>query len=125
MVRALHDGALVDHGGAPGILNAGQIESTLARPLNTYAYAEAELHALAASYGFGFARIHCFVDGNKRIALIAMDVFLQSNGHELVAPEPDAAQTILAVEAGEMGEAELAAWVRENIAPLDDGVQVV
>ena len=115
MVRALHDGTLVDHGGTPGILNAGQIESTLARPLNAYAYTKADLYELAASYGFGFAKNHCFVDGNKRTALIAMDVFLQLNGCELVAPEADAALTILAVAAGELDEAGLAVWVRRNV----------
>ena len=115
MVRALHDGTLVDHGGASGILNAGQIESTLARPLNAYAYNKADLYELAASYGFGFAKNHCFVDGNKRTALIAMDVFLQLNGCELVAPEADAALTILAVAAGELDEAEFTVWVRRNV----------
>lgn len=66
---------------------------------------------MAAAYGFAFPKSHCFPDGNKRLSLAIIDVFLQLNGRELTAGEADAVVTIRAVAAGDMSEAELAAWI--------------
>jgi death-on-curing protein len=89
------------------------VEATLARPLNLLAYGDpdAGLPKLAAAYGYGFARNHCFADGNKRLALVSMDVFLGMNDSELNAPEPETVEVMRAVAAGTMSEAELEAWV--------------
>ena len=73
------------------------------------------LARLAAAYGYGLARGHCFTDGNKRLALAVIDVFLQMNGAELAASEPDAVVTLQALAAGEMTEDGLAEWVAENL----------
>ena len=78
------------------------------------------LFRLAASYGYGFARNHCFPDGNKRVALISIAVFLLSNGYELVASEIDAVVTIRSVAAGDMDEQELGAWVESNSVKVDE-----
>ncbi len=45
---------------------------------------------LAAAYAYGFAKNHAFIDGNKRIALVVIDVFLRLNGYKLVASEAEA-----------------------------------
>jgi death-on-curing protein len=63
----------------------GLLESALARPLNKFAYGEADLAILAAAYGYGIARNHPFVDGNKRMAFAAIIVFLGLNDLEFKA----------------------------------------
>jgi death-on-curing protein len=97
------------------VRDRGLIESALARPLQRWTYDEsADLANLAASYGFGLAKNHGFVDGNKRVAFMALYVFLGLNGRDLDAPEPEVVSVMLAVAGGELGEDELAAWVRER-----------
>ena len=68
LVIAIHDEQLAEFGGAPGLRDAGALESALARPLNRYHYGNTDLASLAAAYGFGLSRNHAFVDGNKWIA---------------------------------------------------------
>lgn len=112
-----HEELISEHGGLFGPLNEAALESTLARPQNVYAYEpESTIHRLAASYGYGFARNHCFPDGNKRMALVSIDVFLLTNGSELIASEPDAVITIRSVAKGEMSEEELTEWIQANSA---------
>jgi len=110
-----HEELISEHGSLHGPPNEGKLESTLARPQNLYAYEpESTIFQLAASYGYGFAKNHCFPDGNKRIALISIDVFLLTNGSELIASEPDAVITIRSVADGSMTEEELAEWIEAN-----------
>ncbi len=94
--------------------------SALARPRNLLAYGEPSLEQLAASYAFGLAKNHPFVDGNKRVALAAIDVFLQLNGHELVVGEPEAVVIMRELASGEIDEPELAAWIAANVERLSD-----
>ncbi|CAN5278417.1 type II toxin-antitoxin system death-on-curing family toxin [soil metagenome] len=115
IVSTLHSEQIRTHGGSPGVRDRGLIESALARPLQRWTYDEsADLANLAASYGFGLAKNHGFVDGNKRVAFMALYVFLGLNGRDLDAPEPEVVSVMLAVAGGELGEDELAAWVRER-----------
>jgi len=120
-VRAIHLELLAEHGGLSGVRDEGLLESALARPQNLIAYGSPSLSELAAAYGFGLAKNHPFVDGNKRTALAAMAVFLDVNGYELVAPQTDAVTTILRLAAGELSEAQLASWIAANIRPFDAG----
>jgi death-on-curing protein len=111
---AAHSLQLRRYGGAPGLRDEGALRSALERPVNKWHYEKAGLAELAAAYAFGLAKNHAFVDGNKRIAFIAMVAFLRKNG---VAFKPDQAQStaiMLAVAAGEVSETSLARWVRDN-----------
>ena len=117
-VDALHFQQLARFGGLHGVRDAGAIESALARARNRWEYgSERDLCRLAAAYAFGLARNHGYSDGNKRIAFVAMAVFLDLNGMEFVADEVDVVRTILALAAGEIGEDVLAEWVRRNAVP--------
>lgn len=69
---------------------------------------------LAAAYGVGLAKNHPFVDGNKRVAFLAVGLFLALNGWRLVANPADATLTMLAVAAGEIDEATFARWLRDH-----------
>ena len=112
----LHEESLAMFGGAPGLRDEGLLDSALARPLNTHAYnTVSTLADLAASYGFGLAQNHAFLDGNKRAAFLSIGMFLSINGHKLVADQVDANQTMLAVAAGELDERGLSVWIQKNI----------
>ena len=115
-ILAAHDDQLAEHGGGSGIRHQGLLESALARPLNLHAYGEPSLPRLAAAYAFGIAKNHPFVDGNKRTALVAAELFLGLNGHDLTASDAQCVEEFLALAAGEVSEEELAAWVGRNSA---------
>ena len=113
-VEALHTEQLRLHGGASGIRDAGMLESALARPLQKEAYGKPDVFDLAAAYLFGIAKNHPFVDGNKRTALAAADLFLVFNGWSLEADDNDLIQFVLLVAAGAIDEAGAAAFFRDH-----------
>jgi death on curing protein len=114
----LHDESLAEHGGGVGIRDDGLLDSALARPLNTQAYGTPDIAELAAAYGFGLAKNHPFVDGNKRAAFLAVGLFLYLNGYRLTANQADATRAVLALAAGDIGEAQFAQWIRDNIRAI-------
>ena len=113
----LHNETLAEHGGAAGIRDEGLLDSALARPLNLAAYGEPDFADLAASYGFGLAKNHAFIDGNKRAAFLAVGLFLALNGYRLKATQVEATLTMLAVAAGDMEESAFADWLRAHSGP--------
>lgn len=114
MVVAIHDEQLAIHGGSGGLRDAALLESALDRPRNKWAYEQAELPELAAAYGYGVAKNHPFVDGNKRTSLLAIYTFLGVNGIDFRVPEVAAAAMIFSLAAGEVSEESLARWIRDN-----------
>jgi death-on-curing protein len=110
----LHAESLAEHGGGEGLRDQGLLESALARPENLAAYGQPDLADLAASYGFGVAKNHPFVDGNKRAAFLAVGLFLYLNDRRLRATQAEATLTMLAVASGEITETEFASWIREH-----------
>jgi death on curing protein len=118
LVEALHADQVREHGGQLGLRDAGLLESALARPHHVWAYqGNADLATLAAEYGFGLVKNHAFLDGNKRVALVATNVFLILNGFEIEAPEPEVVDTILHVADGRMSRGKFAEWIRAVIVP--------
>ena len=117
-VVAIQGELIAEHGGLQGPPRQGDLEAALGRPVNLHAYSESPptLPRLAAAYGFALARGHCFPDGNKRVALAIVDVFLRLNGMELTADEFDAVSTIQSLAAGELTEDQLAEWIAANSA---------
>jgi len=116
----LHAESLAEFGGASGLRDEGLLDSALARPQNIHAcQPECNLAELAAAYGFGIAKNHAFVDGNKRAAFLGIGLFLAINGYQLMATQVAAIQTMLNVASSEMNEAALASWIKANIIPAD------
>ena len=108
----LHELSLSQFGGAPGLRDDGLLDSALARAQNLHLYnAKATVAESAASYGFGLARNHAFVDGNKRAAFLAIGMFLAINGRRLNVSQIDAFQAMLALARGELDESALARWI--------------
>ena len=113
---AIHSRQLRRFGGASGLRDECMLRSVLERLINKWRYEQAELAELASAYAFGLAKNHAFVDGNKRVAFLAMRVFLLKNG-VLFNPKPEhAASIILSLAAGEVSEESLARWIRDNWA---------
>ena len=110
-----HEEQLRDHGGPQGVRDMTLLESALARPQNLASYGAPDAAALAASYAFGTARNHPFVDGNKRTAAVVSETFLNMNGYCLLASDPELVAAIETLAAGELPEEELASWFREHI----------
>jgi death-on-curing protein len=113
---AFHSQQIALFGGSDGVRDRGLLESALARPQNLFAYAETAVTMadLAASYAFGIARNHPFVDGNKRTAMQVAFVFLEFNDFPVTATQEDAYLTFLSLAAGEIKEDQLALWFAEH-----------
>lgn len=116
VVVAIHEAQLAEHGGGSGVRDAGLLESALSRPENLAAYGKPDLADLAAAYGYGISRNHAFIDGNKRTAFVAVELFLELNGFGLEADDAACVMIMLAVASGEIPEAEFAAWIRTHAA---------
>jgi len=114
VILAVHDEQIAEHGGSAGLRERGLLESALSRPLNLAAYGKPDYADLAACYGVGIAKNHAFVDGNKRTAFVAVELFLTLNGWKLNASDPDAVLAMLAVAAGKIDETGFAEWIRRH-----------
>ncbi len=118
-VLTLHEAAIDEFGGKPGVRDHGLLESAISMPRQTVG--EEFVHpmpfGMAAAYAFHICKNHPFHDGNKRAALATMVVFLRLNGWELNAPGLLAADRILAVADGSVGKDSLAAWIQSACRP--------
>jgi len=116
IMLAIHEIQLDEHGGAVGIRDEGLFGSALAWPVNRAAYDQsADAATLAAAYAFGLAKNHPFIDGNKRTAYVAMELFLADNGFALTASDEDSLIAMLNLAGGETSEDGFAAWIRGNM----------
>jgi death-on-curing protein len=120
-VHAIHHRQLAEHGGMGGVREPGGLESALARPRQLHAYGDPppDLAAMAAAYAGGLVRNHPFVDGNKRVALVAARTFLRLNGRDLVATPEDKYLAVIGLATREISEDEFAAWVRSHLSPWE------
>lgn len=111
----LHGESLAEHGGTVGMRDEGLLDSALARAQNLAAHGELDVAALAAAYGSGISQNHPFVDGNKRAAFLSVGLFLALNGYRLSATQAEATLAMMSLAAGELDEAEFAAWLRQHL----------
>lgn len=116
MVLAIHEMQIAQFGGASGVRDDGLLEAALARPQNLAADGEPTLPEMAAAYAFGVARSHPFVDGNKRTAFVAAYMFLAVNGLRFTAPEEAVVIMFQDLAAGDVEEAQMAAWIADHTA---------
>lgn len=115
----MHREQLVEHGGPDGIRDEALLDSALAKPHNVFNYVdEPDVFRLAASYAFGIARNHPFVDGNKRTALVVSLTFLDRNGWDIVASKEDTYLIFLHLAEGRLSEDELASWLEKHAVTL-------
>jgi death-on-curing protein len=115
LILAVHDEQLAEHGGGSGLRDANMLASALTRPEQLAHYGTPDVADLAAAYGFGLARNHPFVDGNKRTAFVAVELFLALNGNELTATDPDCVIQMLELATGTLPESDFALWIRTHL----------
>lgn len=116
-ILTIHQRQIAEHGGSGGIRDLGLLTSAIARPqqLLSYGQPSPDLASLAASYAYGIARNHPFVDGNKRTALVAARTFLLLNGVNVQAAQVDKWLTFLRLAKGSLTEDELSTWIRSRM----------
>ncbi len=111
----LHARLMALHGGAAGVRDEGLLQSALARPPQSYAYAEKpDMFDMATAYTAGIVGNHPFVDSNKRTGFVVGVLFLELNGSRFTATEESAAQAVLELAAGALDEPSYAAFLRAN-----------
>ena len=118
MVLTIHADLLQRYGGEPGLRDLGLLESALAQPRMTAGGREIHktLFDKAAAYGFHVCNNHPFIDGNKRVAFVLMDVFLQRNGWEIISSEEEAYTTMISLASGKLSKAQLGIWLKGHTA---------
>ncbi|HWK55314.1 MAG TPA: type II toxin-antitoxin system death-on-curing family toxin [Hyphomicrobiales bacterium] len=122
-IEAIHAEQLRQHGGGAGLRDEGLLESALNRPLQKPHYADADVFELAAAYLFGLVKNHPFIDGNKRTAFLAADVFLALNGWSLEATQEEIIVFVLGVAASEIDEAGAVQFFRDYAVAVDSGTE--
>ena len=120
IVSTIHSDLLQRYGGRPGLRDPGLLDSALAQPKMTVGgkFLHKTLFDKAAAYGFHVCKNHPFVDGNKRVAFVLMDIFLQKNGWEIIANEEDAYTTMMSLASGKLSKARLSKWLKEHSSKL-------
>ncbi len=116
-ILTIHQRQIAEHGGSGGLRDRGLLTSAVARPQQLFSYGQPspDLASLAASYAYGIARNHPFIDGNKRTALVAARTFLLLNGVNVQAAQVDKWLTFLQLAADSLTEDELADWIRSRM----------
>jgi death on curing protein len=112
---AAHREQLAEHGGGDGVRDERLLDSAMARAPNLAAYGAPDAAALAATYAYGIARNHPFVDGNKRTAAVVSETFLVLNGYVLNATDAEVVVAFLDLASGDLSEDELADWFRTRL----------
>ena len=113
-----HEQLIGLYGGTLGIRDEGLLDSALEQPRAMFggAYLHESLVKMAAAYGFHICMNHPFIDGNKRVALVAMDTFLQKNGSEISASEKDVYEVMIKLAFGDITKAVFTGWLEANIS---------
>ena len=121
VVIYLHEKLIQLYGGKPGIRDTKLLDSALAQPQQSYngELLHQSVFEIAAAYGYYLCHNHPFFDGNKRITLVVMDVFLQKNGYEISASEKEAYKIIVKLANGDLSKNDLVSWLRNNTEPLE------
>jgi death-on-curing protein len=113
-IKVAHERQLARFGGPAGLRDEGALVSAIMRPVNRWQYEQADFPELAAAYAFELARNHPFVDGNKRVAFVAMMLFLRKNRIRFSPDPAEATAIMLALAAGQVDEAGLTRWIKDN-----------
>lgn len=113
---AIHNTLLERFGGPPGVRDLGLLESALYRPRTGH---YADLTEMAAALFESLIMNHPFIDGNKRVAFFATDVFLRLNGYKLKVEANLAHRFLIGLlESNQCNFERLLPWMRDNLVAL-------
>ena len=117
-VLVLHELITEETGGDPSVRDMALLDSALESAYATFGGEELypTREEKGARLAFSLIANHAFVDGNKRIGMFILLVFLEVNGIRLLPSNEEVARVGLAVAAGEMKYEELLKWIRANEA---------
>ena len=120
-VLRLHEELIATFGGARGLRDAGALEAATARPQMTFGGEDLypDVAAKAAALMHSLVMNHPFVDGNKRVGAMAMELFLLVNSLALDAVNEELVEVTLAVARGEVEAEALAIWLRQRTRGTD------
>lgn len=119
-ILLLHARLIQRTGGSGGVRDMGLLESALARPQATFdgIMLYPTLAEQAAALLESLVRNHAFMDGNKRVGLVAAGLFLERNGYRLTADNAAVFTLTMQVARGELSHAAIARWLEEHICPI-------
>jgi death on curing protein len=120
LVITIHADLLQRYGGQAGLRDQNLLESALAQPRMTVGgkFAHKTIFDKAAAYGYHVCQNHPFIDGNKRVAFVLMDIFLQRNGWQIVAHEEDAYSLMVELSSSKISKTQLALWLKEHSSKI-------
>ena len=120
VIRNVHDRLIETYGGLPGVRDENALESAIARPKQLAYYSGVRsIGTLGAALSWALLRNHAFTDGNKRIALAALTLFVERNGHHLLCTEVEETAAVLRAAAGQITEEQWVGWVESVVAPRE------
>ena len=120
VVLTIHTDLLYRYGGESGLRDRNLLESALAQPKMTASGKDLHktLFDKSAAYGFHVCMNHPFIDGNKRVAFVLMDIFLQKNGWEINANEEETYSMMISLASGKLNKSQLSLWLKEHTTKL-------
>ena len=115
-VIRLHSQVIRTTGGLDGIRDRDALESAMSAPLQTFGGKELFPHTLGkiARLGYGLTRNHAFIDGNKRIGALAVQLLLKWNGYVLVLKTGELSDVFISIADGTLGEDDLLHWLQRH-----------
>lgn len=115
-VLQMHRLLIEETGGSAGVKDSGLLDSALNLPFQSFDGEDIyqTVRAKAARLAFSIVNNHPFIDGNKRIGLLAMLVFLEMNGIEVVCADEDLIKLGLELASGKTSYEELLNWIIER-----------
>ncbi|MFW5790371.1 MAG: type II toxin-antitoxin system death-on-curing family toxin [Bacillota bacterium] len=121
IILFFHEQLIKIYSGSTDIRDENLLDSALEQPKVTYQgkYLHGSLLKMAAAYGYHLCNNHPFIDGNKRIAFVAMDTFLQRNNLEITASEKEAYKMMIQVSSGNLSKDELTLCLENNTGSLE------
>lgn len=120
VVITIHTDLLHRYGGEPGVRDLNLLDSALAQPKMTAGgkYLHKTIFDKAAAYGFHVCMNHPFIDCNKRVAFVLMDIFLQKNGWDIDAPEEETYSMMISLASGKLNKSQLSVWLKEHTSKI-------
>lgn len=120
LVRAIHRDQLDTFGGKRGVRDEALLDSALEQPQATFEghLLHETVYQQAAAYLFHLVQNHPFVDGDKRVAFAAMDVFLRLNNLRLQLSDDEAFSLVMKRAVGEMDKSSIAELLRAECQPI-------
>jgi death-on-curing protein len=116
-VLTIHARLIAETGGTQGLRDKALLESALAAPKNRHHYENADVVTCAATYAFHLSQTHAFLDGNKRVAAAVTEVYLETNGFELMMTNEEIVSLFLTIASSTLSREQIEKVLRDKVRP--------